>query len=221
QDDERRQREFRNRLQANDVGLDDGGVIARPPERQAEQRSCRRADEKAENGRAEGEADVGPGIAGGEEDRQRVGNRARLRPEESIDPAGAGADFPKRERADKDADLRGDERPGRPILLHRQAPDCGRPRRFGLWLRPIDPCHCADAGSVLNAHWSLPLPQAASFTGSDAVGSRWSSSRQRSLMTRKSGLSVLPRTRGRASGTGIDAMMRPGRVPITWTSSER
>src|SRR5262249_447840 len=175
----------------------------------------------AENGRAEGEADVGPGVAGREEDLHGVGDRARLRPEESIDPAGAGADFPERERADEDADLRGDERPGRPILLHRQAPDCGRPRRFRLWLRPMKPCHWAEGGSVLNAHCPLPLPQAASFTGSDAVGSRWSSSRQRSLMSKKSGLSVLPRMRGRASGTGIDAMMRPGRVPITWTSSER
>src|SRR5262249_15860141 len=123
--------------------------------------------------------------------------------------------------ADEDADLRGDERPGRPILLHRQAPDRGRPRRFGLWLRPIEPCHRAYGGSILNAHWSLSLLQAAAFMGSDGVGSRWSSSRLHSLMTRKSGLSVLPRTRGRASGTGIDSMMRPGRVPITWTSSDR
>src|SRR5262249_59929249 len=129
------------------------GGVAGPPERQAEQRSRRRADKKAENGRAEGETDVGPSVAGREEDLRRVGDRARLRPEESIDPADAGTDFPKRERADEDADLRGDERPGRPILLHGQAPDGGRPRRFGLWLRPIKPCHCAYGGSVLNAHW--------------------------------------------------------------------
>jgi hypothetical protein len=82
------------------------------------------------------------------------------------------ASIPKRERADEDADLCGDERPGRPILLHGEAPDGRRPGRFGLRLRPIEPRHCAYGGSVLNAHWFLSLPQAASFTGSDAIGSR-------------------------------------------------
>ena len=130
QDDERRERELRDRLQADDVGLHDRRVVARPPERQAEQRARGGADQEAEDGRAEGEADVGPGVAGGEEDRERLGDRARLRPEERVDPAGARADLPERRPAHQNADLRDDERPGRPVLLHRQAPDRAR-RRLG------------------------------------------------------------------------------------------
>ena len=63
QDDERRERELGDRLEADDVGLHDRRVVARPPERQTEQRARGGADQEAEDGRAEREADVGPGVA--------------------------------------------------------------------------------------------------------------------------------------------------------------
>ena len=77
-----------------------------------------------------------------------LGDGARLRPEKGVDPAGARPDFPERERADQNADLRGDESPGRPVLLHRQAPD--RPRGELSALAP--PC--------LARHRALPTPMA-------------------------------------------------------------
>ena len=72
QDHQRRQRQLRQRLEADDVRLHDRGIVARPPERQAEQRAARGAEQKAEDRRTEGEADIGPGVAFGEEFDQRV-----------------------------------------------------------------------------------------------------------------------------------------------------
>ncbi len=216
QHDERRQRELGQRLEADDVGLHDRRIIARPPERQAERRAGDGADEKADDGRAEGEADVGPGIAGGEEDLQRLEDRARLRPEERVDEAGGGADFPQRDDADEDAELHADDDPGRPVLLHRQ---------LARRLRP----HGGAAAS--RARWASATLQGSSLTGevcSIAMASAplrprhrgrpagcASRSRQRSFTAMKSGAVVQARRRGRGSATGIVSMMRPGRVPIT------
>ena len=63
--------------------------------------------------------------------------------------------------------------------------------------------------------------QAAAFTGADEARLTSSRSRQRSLICRNSGVSALVRRRGRGRWTGMVAMIRPGRVPITCNSSER
>src|SRR6202043_2647778 len=49
QDHQWRQSELRQRLEADDVRLHDGGVVARPPKRQSEQRTAGGADQKSEN----------------------------------------------------------------------------------------------------------------------------------------------------------------------------
>src|SRR5205823_2608004 len=77
-------------------------IVARPPERQAEQRTRRGADDEAEDGRAERKADVGPSIAFGEEDDERLPDRARLRPKEGIEPAGARRYLPAADHGDQD-----------------------------------------------------------------------------------------------------------------------
>ena len=129
QDHQRRQCELRQGFETDHVGLHDRRIIARPPERQAEQRAQRRAEQKPEDGRAEGEADVGPGIAFGEELDHRGVDRARLRPEEAVDPAEIRRHLPERDGANEDAGLNGQDDPERPILLHRQAPRRSRRRR--------------------------------------------------------------------------------------------
>src|SRR5262249_17184057 len=48
-----------------------------------------------------------------------------------------------------------------------------------------------------------------------------SNSRHRCLIARNSDESTVARTRGRASGTGMDSTIRPGRLAITCTSSAR
>jgi len=63
--------------------------------------------------------------------------------------------------------------------------------------------------------------QAAWLIGSDAVAFACRRPRQRSLIARNSGASALVRMRGRGRVTWMVSMMRPGLVPITWTSSER
>ena len=67
------------------------------------------------------------------------------------------------------------------------------------------------SGRVLDGH------QAASSAGACAA----SSVRQRSLMAMNSGVSALVRARGRGSVIGMVSRMRPGRVPMTWISSDR
>src|ERR1700733_8669014 len=109
------------------------GVIARPPERQPKHGAGRGADEKADDGRTEGEADIGESVAVGEECDQRLPNRAWLRPEEAVDPAAIGRDLPQRDDDDQTADLGGDERPGRPIFLHREAADFSRGPQGQRW----------------------------------------------------------------------------------------
>ena len=66
-----------------------------------------------------------------------------------------------------------------------------------------------------------PGPSCQAASPSDESWPAISSARQRSLIAMNSGVSVAPRSRGRAIGTGMVSMMRPGRVAMTWTSSER
>ena len=88
--------------------------------------------------------------------------------------------------------------------------------------RQIEARQCVHGAGVLNRHRLLPATaQAAWFMVAIGAALALRSSRQRSLMTRNSGVSALVRTRGRGSVTGMLAMTRPGRVPMTCTSSER
>ena len=144
---------------------------------------------------------------------QCLADRARLRPEEGVDPAGARADLPERDDADQDADLRRDDRPGRPVLLHRQAARglgavsaarLVRDSRLAMTRRRAVVSWTAMSGGLLKRGRA----DAAAF-------------RQRSLMAMNSGVSALVRTRGRGSVIGMVSRMRPGRVPMTWISSDR
>jgi hypothetical protein len=119
QHDQRGERELGQRFETDDVGLHNRCIIPRPPERQAESGPREGSEEKAEDGRTKREGDIRDGIAGGEEDRERVVDRARLRPEERVDEAVVGADLPQRHDADQDGDLHRHNDEGRPVALYR------------------------------------------------------------------------------------------------------
>ena len=128
QNDQRRESQLGDRFQADDIGLHDQRIVARPPEGHAKHGAERGAKHEAHDGGAEGVDDVSEGVSFGEEDHHGRSDGGWLRPEEGVDQPRHRGDFPQRHKGDEDAQLHAEQDPCGPDAAHRQSP-CDAPGR--------------------------------------------------------------------------------------------